>query len=99
MQRADVVVACHDADSGSLITVTDRVTAECIHVLTRVDQNPALDKMATSDEYILTSVKSGVGVDLLRQRILDIVSGLNRSTPATIRLRAGIHSPRITCSG
>ena len=94
IQRADVVVACHDADSGSLITVTDRVTAECIHVLTRVDQNPALDKMATSDEYILTSVKSGVGVDLLRQRILDVVSGLNRSTPATIRLRAGIHSAR-----
>ena len=37
-----------------------------------------------------TSAITGVGIEELRQRIQDAVSGIHRETPATIRLRAGI---------
>ncbi len=94
IQRADVIVACHDSDSDPLITVVDSTTAECIHVITRADQQQAEKKMAGPQEWILTSVKAGVGVEKLRQRILKIVSSLDRATPATIRLRAGLESAR-----
>ena len=94
IQRADVIVACHDADAEPAVSMAGRTTAECIHVVTRVDQQQAENKTANSKERILTSVKSGVGIDQLRQRILEKVSSLNRATPATIRLRAGITSAR-----
>ena len=50
--------------------------------------------MTGPQEWIQTSVKAGVGVEKLRQRILEIVSSLERATPATIRLRAGLESAR-----
>ena len=94
IQRADVIVACHDADAEPAVSMAGQTTAECIHVVTRVDQQQAENKTVSSKECILTSVKSGVGIDQLRQRILEKVSSLNRATPATIRLRAGITSAR-----
>ena len=94
IQRADVIVACHDADAEPAVSMAGQTTAECIHVVTRVDQQQAENKSVSSKECILTSVKSGVGIDQLRQRILEKVSSLNRATPATIRLRAGITSAR-----
>ena len=94
IQRADVIVACHDSDSDPLIAVVDSTTAECIHVITRADRQQAEEKMTGPQEWIQTSVKAGVGVEKLRQRILEIVSSLDRATPATIRLRAGLESAR-----
>ena len=94
IRRADVIVACHDIDSDPLTAVADSTTAECIHVITRVDRQQAEEKMTGPQEWIQTSVKAGVGVEKLRQRILEIVSSLERATPATIRLRAGLESAR-----
>lgn len=94
IQRADVIVACHDADADPAVAMAGRTTIECIHVITRVDQQQAEKIMLRPQDHILTSVKSGVGIDRLRQRILEKVSLLNRATPATIRLRAGITSAR-----
>jgi len=94
IQRADVIVACHDIDSDPLTAVADSTTAECIHVITRVDQRQSEKKMAGSEECIPTSVKTGVGIEKLRQRILETVSSLDRATPATIRLRVGLESAR-----
>lgn len=93
IQRADVIVACHDIDSDPLTEVANSTTAECIHVITRVDQQPE-KKMADSEEWIPTSVKAGVGIEKLRQRILEMVSSVDRATPATIRLRVGLESAR-----
>jgi tRNA modification GTPase len=94
IKRADVIVACHDADAESAVAMAGRATIECIHVITRVDQQQAGKRTPKPQDHILTSVKSGVGIDQLRQRILEKVSSLNRATPATIRLRAGITSAR-----
>ena len=93
IQRADVIVACHDIDSDPLTEVANFTIAECIHVITRVDQQPE-KKMAGSEEWIPTSVKAGVGIEKLRQRILEIVSSVDRATPATIRLRVGLETAR-----
>ena len=93
IQRADVIVACHDIDSDPLTEVANSTTAECIHVITRVDQQPE-KKMADSEEWIPTSVKAGIGIEKLRQRILEMVSSVDRATPATIRLRVGLESAR-----
>jgi len=93
IQRADVIVACHDIDSDPLAEVANFTTAKCIHVITRVDQQPK-KKMAGSEEWIPTSVKAGVGIEKLRQRILELVSSVDPATPATIRLRVGLESAR-----
>ncbi len=94
VQRADVIVACHDVDSDSLTEGADSTTAKCIHVITRVDQQQTENKIAGSEDWIPTSVKTGIGIEKLRQRILKTVSSLDRATPATIRLRVGLESAR-----
>ncbi|HBU38487.1 MAG TPA: hypothetical protein DEB70_11880 [Planctomycetaceae bacterium] len=41
IQRADVIVACHDVDADPAVAMAGRTNVEFIHVITRVDQQQA----------------------------------------------------------
>lgn len=92
LERADVIVACHDAEESVWTEPLDSAGRPQIVVCTRTDRRPTDPRPAG---VIATSSRSGAGVAEARQQILDTVARLPpRGSPATIRMAIGCHAAR-----
>ena len=92
IRRADIVLVCRDAVDPAELPVALPEHLPRLTVITRADR---LGAVATSTATTLpTSTATGEGIECLRRQILELVSQLPQSTPATLRLRAGIAAAR-----
>lgn len=86
--RADVVVACQDANASSAPVEVPR---GAIAVITRCD----LATTALPGDAIATSSRTGTGIPSLKGAILEAVGRLaHRGSPATLRLAVGCQAAR-----
>jgi len=92
IHRADIVLVCCDAVDAAELPVALPEHLPRLTVITRADR---LATVATPTATTLpTSTATGEGIEHLRRQILELVSQLPQSTPATLRLRAGIAAAR-----
>ncbi len=90
--RADVVVVCRDTAGSAGPEIELPAGVPRIDLRTRGDR--LAEAPASAEQALITSTATGIGVELLRQQILNTVAGLPQQSPATLRLRAGITAAR-----
>jgi tRNA modification GTPase len=95
LARADVVVACRDANDPARPSVPVAAHAVTLGVVTRSDQ-ATLQPDTADSSAIRTSSVTGAGIEALRSAICEAITGLPpRSSPATLRMTVGLDAARL----
>ncbi len=88
--RADLILDCRDVGQPVAAVVPDAAAAPRLEVITRGDGEAALPD---GGRAIVTSSRTGRGVEELRAAIRTAVGGLPpRSSPATLRMAVGLEA-------